>query len=726
MTTAIAFLWHMHQPYYKDALTGRYSMPWVRFHGIKAYYDMAAILEDYPNIRMTFNIVPSLISQLNDYAQKRAKDDFWDLSIKPAKELSLDEKKFILWNFFMANWGTMIKPYPRYWELLHKRGTKVTDEDIDNALEKYTEKDYRDLVVWFNLSWFGFMARKNFPQAGELITKGKGFTEEEKRMVLDTQIDIIKKIIPTYKKLQDNGQIEVTTSPFYHPIMPLLFDTDTAKRGMPWVKLPNRFNYPEDIEAQLEQAVSLYKETFAIKPTGLWPSEGSVSPEIIPIIARQGFKWLATDEEILTNTIDVRNRGCDLYKPYRFCFDGSCIAIVFRDKSFSNAISFTYSKQDPQTSVQDLLKNLNNVDEYASRQCGREGLVPIILDGENPWEYYPNGGESFLRNLFQKLSETRSLYTATISDYIEKHPPQDELKNLHTGSWINHNFDIWIGDPEENTAWNYLKRTREFLESEGKKGKISKEKLKLAWQNVYAAEGSDWFWWYGDDFTSDCDIEFDEIFRMHLGNVFKTLGYDIPDYLKESILYIKEVQVTHPPIAFIEPVIDGSNTHFYEWSDAGYHDVTRHGGILYKGESYLSRVYFGFSLDTLFIRMDPLVSPAEINGRDLRVYFNIIEPKMYQITFPLSFYPEKVKHFTLNASKDGVNFIKVKEFNSIKIKDIIEFSIPFEAMEFNPHDVLHFFVQVKKDNTQLDRYPRRGFLSFSVPSEDFELDKWNA
>lgn len=725
MTTAIAFLWHMHQPYYKDILTGTYSMPWVRLHAIKAYYDMITILEDYPKIRQTFNIVPSLISQLNDYAQKKAKDYFWDLSIKPAKELSNEEKKFILWNFFMANWDTMIKPNPRYWELLHKRGTKVTDEDIENVLEIYTEKDYRDLQVWFNLAWFGYMARRSFPEIKALIDKGKNFTEDEKRLVLDIQIEVIKRLIPIYKRFQENGQIEVTTSPFYHPIMPLLYDTDIAKRSMPWVELPRRFHKPIDVQVQLEQAIALYKEVFGIPPKGLWPSEGGVCPEIIPIIAKQGIKWLATDEEILSNTIEIRDRGYCLYKPYRFCFDTSCISVIFRDKNLSNAISFVYSKMDPHFAAEDFLRNLHNIDDYVSRE-GKEPLVAIILDGENPWEYYIGSGEPFLRDLYQRLSESPRLYTTTISDYIERHPPQDELKSLYTGSWINHNFDIWIGDLEENTAWNYLNRTREFLVGEEQKGKVPKEKLDIAWQNLYAAEGSDWFWWYGDDFTTDCDEEFDEIFRMHLGNVYKVLGYEIPEYLKESILYMKEVQVTQPPIAFISPIIDGLNTHFYEWSDAGYHDVTRHGGMLYKGESYLSRIYFGFDLENLFIRMDPLISSTEINGRDLRVYFNIIEPKIYQITFPLSFVPGKVNKFILNTSKDGINFTKVREYSSIKVKDIIEFSIPFFDLGFNSNETVHFFVQVKKDDTQLDRYPRRGYLSFKVPDENFELDKWNA
>jgi len=725
MSTAVAFIWHMHQPYYKDMLTGKYSMPWVRLHAIKAYYDMAAILEEYPKMRYNVNIVPSLILQIKDYAEGKFKDVFWDLSVKPAKDLTLDDKKFLLWNFFMANWETMIKPNPRFWELLMKRGTKVTEEDIEILSEKFTERDYRDLQVLFNLSWFGFMARKNFPQVAEMINKGKNFSEEDKKIVLNTQIDLIRKLLPLYKKLQENGQIEITTTPCFHPIMPLVYCTDFAKRCMPWVALPNKFSQPEDVQAHIEMAVQIYKDAFGVKPRGMWPSEGSVCPEIMPIISRNGFRWLATDEEILMNTIEISDRGKGLYKPYVFQHGSENVTIVFRDKNISNAISFDYQKMDSSYAAGDLVRNLQNINDYTSR-FGHESLVSVVLDGENPWEGYHESGEPFLRALCKRLSESQAVYPTTVSDYLDKHPPKDELQNLYTGSWINHNFDIWIGDPEENAGWNYVGRTREFLEKESRKGIISKEKLKLAWMNLYAAEGSDWFWWYGDDFSTDCDEEFDLIFRTHLSNVYTVTGHDVPDYLKESILYVKEVQPAQPPIAFIEPVIDGVNTYFYEWTDSGYHDVERYGGTLYRGESYLSRVYFGFNKKTLFLRFDPLTGSTAINGRDLRVYFNIIQPKEYQITFPLSFDPEKIKQFTLNSSEDGVTFDKVGDYDSIKAKQTIELSIPFKDLKIKPNEVMHFYVQVKTCKTQLDRYPRRGYLTLMVPGEEFELSSWSA
>lgn len=721
MKTAVAFLWHMHQPFYKDMLTGIYRMPWVRFHSIKAYYDMISILEDFPQIRMNFNLVPSLLVQIQDYISGQAKDSYWDLSLKPAKGLSLADKNFILLNFFMANWETMIKPYPRYWDLLQKRGTKVSEENIANASEKYSTQDFTDLQVWFNLTWFGYRARKKYPQLQKLITKGGSFTDLEKKEVLDTQIAIIKELLPCYREAQKEGRIEITTTPFYHPIMPLLYDTDFARRSMPGVVLPQRFAHPEDVSAQLKLAVSLYKKIFGKNPRGLWPSEGSVCPELIPLIAERGIKWLATDEEILLKTVNIEDKGKALYKPYKFCREDKCLQLVFRDKGISNALSFIYPRQDPHAAARELIHNLHNINEYLSNENG-PSLVTIALDGENPWEYYCGGGEPFLKELLESLSNDSALYTTTISDYLEKYPAQEILPGLHSGSWINHDFDIWIGEQEENTAWEYLEKTRQFLKNNEKE--LAKQQRDLAWQNLYAAEGSDWFWWYGDDFQSDCDEEFDILFRTHLANVYKVLDYEVPEFLRQPVILTKEVQAQRAPYAFISPVIDGQNTHFYEWADAGFFKAERPGGKFYKGESYLSAIYFGFDLNNLYIRIDPLVSKEEIDEQKLTACLNIINRNQYQISFPLIFKANSLTGFMVSRSVDGVHFEKRGQFSTIKADKILELSVPFAALELQAGEPVRFFVQIQKGKKQLDRYPHRGYISFQVPDEEFELDKW--
>lgn len=721
MSTAVAFLWHMHQPCYKNLLTNEYSMPWVRFHSTKAYYDMISILEDYPHIRQTFNLVPSLLDQINDYANNTAKDYYLDLSKMPAKELDGEQKKFLLWNFFMANWGTMIKPYPRYWELLNKRGTSILEEESEDLVKEYSLQDYRDLQVWYNITWFGYRARKRYPQIQELINKGTQFTEEDKGVVLETQNKIIKELIPLYKKAQDEGRVEITISPFYHPILPLVYDTDIAKRCMPWVTLPHRFHQKKDVVAQIKNAVNLYKKMFGKKPKGIWPSEGSVCPEIIPLLAKQGIKWLATDEEILLKTIQVEDKGRSLYAPYNCCINDASVIAMFRDRGLSNALSFTYPKQDSHSAANDLIRNLYNINKYAGKFRDNP-IVTIVLDGENPWEYYSGGGESFLRSLYEQLGNNDKLYTTTISKYLEDNPAREELTHLYSGSWIASNFDIWIGDPEENKAWNYIGKTREFLVSHEKK--VDEEKRELAWQNLYAAEGSDWFWWYGEDFQTDCDEEFDNIFRNHLANVYRVLGFDVPDYLKQPVIKSKEVKLNKEPYAFITPKIDGENTYYYEWTDAGRYHVLRHGGSKFKYESYISDIYFGFDQENLFVRIDPLLCSLESGKSRPDFYFNIIGPTEYRIVFPLALKDDKLNNFTLSKSVDSVHYEKIKQYDSISAKNIIEFSIPFSDLDMQPMKEVHFFVQIKRRDKQLGRYPDRGYISFKVPDKDFELDKW--
>ena len=697
-------------------------MPWVRLHAIKAYYDMIMILDDFPKIKQTFNIVPCLIEQLNDYAGGKFRDHFWDLSMKKTEELTRDEKKFILWNFFMANWDTMIKPYPRYWELLQKRGTQVTEDDIDSIVDRFNQEDYRDLQVWFNLAWYGFMSRKHYPEVRNLISKGKHYTEVEKKKTLETQIEIIKKIILSYKKHQKQGHIEIASSPYYHPIMPLLYNTEIAKRCMPWATLPEKSSQPEDVRKQLKQAAGLYQKTFGRPVRGLWPSEGSVCPEIIPLLVEAGFKWLATDQEILHNTKGIKDNEQGLYRPYKVCVKDCCASIVFRDRGFSNAFSFSYNKQPAETAVRDFIRNLHNINASAEDN-GRDGLVTIILDGENPWEYYRDSGEPFLRTLYQHLSNEDLIYTTTISDYLDRFPAQNKITDLYSGSWINHNFDIWIGDQEENTAWNYLKRARDFLVGEEKKGKVAGKKLKIAWQSLYAAEGSDWFWWYGDDFNTDFDEEFDLIFRRHLANIYQVVGYDVPDHLKQSILYMKDVKIKEAPIAYISPVIDGINTYYYEWTDAGFYESSRQGGTRHKIEGLLSRIYFGFDKNTLFIRMDPVKHLDKMNNLNLHVEMNIVEPHEHQIAFPLATESHS-QTFILKESGDGVNYKEIRKYDSIRINDIVELSVPFRDVKCDPGVRLHFYVQIKKGERALDRYPRRGYLSFKAPDEEFEMEHW--
>src|SRR3990172_3876883 len=498
----IAFLWHMHQPYYLDPISDKFVMPWVRLHGIKDYYDMVAILEKFPDIHQTINMVPSLVEQILKYTDSGATDDYMDLTLKTASDLTVCDKIFILTNFFSLQWDNMLFVYPRYRDILERRGYSLTPQALEKACRRFTTQDFLDLQVWFNLAWFDPMFKDHDPFLKSLIQKGRDFSETEKRELINKQIDVMRMIIPEYKKLMARGQIEVTASPYYHPILPLLCDTDIAKVAIPGISLPKkRFRHPEDAKTQIENAVSYHSRIFGSLPQGMWPSEGAVSEDILPLLGRAGIKWIATDEEILAKSLDIQfHRGLSddepvpnaLYKPYYIDKHGHRLSMIFRDHQLSDLIGFVYSRWDSKKAVDDLISRLHRIRKGVEWHDG-DHLVSIILDGENAWEHYKNDGHDFLSCLYERLSRESAFKTVRVSDYLSEQPPASDMGKLFPGSWINHNFKIWIGHEEDNSAWDLVKETRDFLEATVKKEKgIEKDKIAEAWEKMYIAEGSDW------------------------------------------------------------------------------------------------------------------------------------------------------------------------------------------------------------------------------------------
>ena len=717
----IAFFWHMHQPYYRDPLRGEYTLPWVRLHACKGYYDMISLLEEYPAIRQTFNIVPSLLRQLNEYARGEARDIFLEHTRKPAEELSPEEKKFILINFFLCNRETMIKPYPAYWALLQKRGLKIPEYRADDLLHQFSSQDFRDLQVWFNLCWFGHRARRKKECIPELIQQGRFFSEADKDILLKAQAEIIQELIPLYQSLAAKGQAEITTSPFYHPILPLLIDWKTASRAMPKVSLPGSFSHPEDAERQIQKAVEYYQNLFGCLPKGMWPSEGSVCPELIPLVQRAGIRWMATDEGILFKSLSgdpVRQR---LYRPYRVKGQGAEVSMVFRDRNLSDLIGFTYSKNPPLAAASDLFTHLMNIQKSQPDDPGR--LVLIALDGENPWEYYPDGGHDFLRELYEKLSHNPLLSTVTISGFLERHPPREVVDSLYSGSWIDQNFRIWIGSREDNQAWDCLRRTRAFLEKALENlPNVSAATRQRAWDEIYIAEGSDWFWWYGDDFTSDNDDEFDRLFRSHLSQVHLLLESPVPDYLKIPITLAHEIKPAVQPVGLLSPTLDGRVTHFYEWQEAGFFPARSYRGAMYRDEGFISGFYFGFDLQHLYFRLDPI--PRETDPLpNLQFHIRFFKPRKCQITFPVQF-PEGREHsFSFLGPPKGTGRF-TDRFATIRSDQIVELSIPFAALQFQPKQRVDFFLQVQQEDLELERFPRNGYLSLIIPDLDYESTLW--
>ena len=715
----VSFLWNMHQPFYKDPQTSLYRLPWVRLHGTKDYLDMVYILSDFPNIKQTFNVTPSLLEQIVDYTEHNAYDRHLELTRKHASDLDMDERLFILGNFFLANWETMIKPFPRYYELLTKRGLHFTNNDLIKASRYFSNDDIRDLQVLFNLCWIDPLFRERDPFLKMLVDKESAYTEEEKHMLLAKQLSILHEIIPTYRETAKRGQIELSVSPYYHPIPPLLCDTDIARIALPDIELPQiRFFHPEDAKKQIQMSIEYFESLFGYKPYGMWPSEGSVSEEVLKIFAQEGVLWIGSDEDILSISIgkQLRDSSRDiiepdiLYRPYIF----ENVSIVFRDHTLSDLIGFVYSQWNPKNAAEDFISRLLRTKTMLPND--KTHLVSVILDGENAWEYYRNDGRDFLKYLYEGLSKEERLKTITISEYLHKYDKGRSLDRLHAGSWIYANFGTWIGHEEKNAAWEYLTETRNKLESFQS---LNHDKnLSLAWKSIYIAEGSDWTWWYGDEHKTDSKKDFDDLFRMNLVKVYDELGEPVPERLYVSIH--SEDRGIQPLITirgFIDPKLDGIVTSYYEWYQAAYMDIKKTGGSMHKAESIFSSLYYGFNKDTFFLRMDPSFPLHTLS--DITFSINFIKPSQRKVT--VSWEPSlKAELF---FKRDDI-WEKIKDIADVAVQDIFEIGISFQDLLAHEKDEIALFVFILKNNEKLERYPWRGYITFVSPTPDFESSMW--
>lgn len=538
-TLSIAFIWNQHQPFYQDTVKREYIMPWVRLHATKDYYQMAAILEDYPAIRQTFNLTPSLISQLEDYLQ--GADDYYLRVMKPAAELTQEEKRFLLHHYFDIHWERVIARWPRYHQLLAKQGRCKDPVSVAAALERFVEQDYLDLQVWFNLAWIDPELREKDLELAHLQKKGRNFTEKDKKMVLEKQWEIIRRVVPAHRKLAERGQIELMTTPYYHPIVPLLIDSRSALRASPGLPLPETFCYPEDAFEQTVKAINQYRRIFATWPRGAWPPEQAISPETAALFADLGFLWTVSDENILARSLHteiyrdsfghVLNADV-LYRPYRLKVLGREINMVFRDHHLSDRIGFVYHHMNLEHAVDDLLHRFHKIRESIAH-CPGPHLLTIALDGENAWEWYPGDKQDFLHRLYRRLSSEPLLRSVTVADFLEEHPPFCELHHLHSGSWVDHSMARWIGSPGKNRLWQMLLAARRMLEEV--RGKVPPEQLLRAKENLLIAEGSDYTWWV-DSMPYYLTAPFEALFRKHLANAYNEAGLLPPPELDEPVI----------------------------------------------------------------------------------------------------------------------------------------------------------------------------------------------
>ncbi len=723
----LALFWHQHQPYYPDDVRNENVMPWVRLHAVKDYYGMAVHLKEVPEFRCTINLVPSLLYQIQRYADGSLSDRHLDLSRAPADSLSKEDACFILDNFFMANRETMIRPHGRYYELYLKRG--LGTDSAKKALRRFSERDLRDLQVWFNLTWIHPLAFEQDADLKAFRQKGQFWTEKEKQWLLDKQLEILRQVIPLHRELAESGQVELTTSPFFHPILPLLWDKRSARQAMPMCKLPKYLEpYPDDARWHLRRAVEYHTKLFGQPPVGMWPSEGSVSQDIVAPIAEVGIQWIATDEEILAQSTNgwvsrdehgyIRHPEM-LYQPWRVVSGQHELQIIFRDHALSDLIGFQYQRSDPVHAAHDLLGRVEAIGRAVEGQNrGRPALVPIILDGENCWEYYPDGGVQFLRTLYQEAVRRPTVQPVRVADFLHQFPATDRIGQLFAGSWISHNFAIWIGHDEDNTAWDLLHQTREFVKRAESSGQVPEERREQVWREIYIAEGSDWFWWYGDDHSSAQDSLFDELFRRHLQNVYLLLEQPVPPELNQPISRGGRRAIHTQPIAFLPVVVDG-RAKYFEWVNAGrYVSGSERGTMTMVTRGLIREIRFGFDERRMFVRIDTARRAAEELSEidELRVVF--LEPPETVIRvsgFGSRELTAKLVRGSRTVSKAAV---------AAAVDEVVELSVSFSDLHRSPDQLVRFFVEAFSGKQSVDKAPREGVIEFAVPSPDFEMIMW--
>ncbi len=606
----VIVLWHQHQPYYKDLVTGEYRLPWVRLHALKDYYGMVKLLDEFPNVHQTFNLVPSLIMQIQDYVAGTAHDPFLRVAAVPAKDLTVNERLFALQYLFQANPVNMIGRYPRYRELWER--FRSAGDSPERADKYFQPQDFTDLQVLSQIAWFDEFFLED-PNIAALIKKGRSFSLEDQAFVVARQRVMMGEVLPAHAVAAQQGRIEISTSPFYHPILPLVCDTNMGAVSTPGLPLPaNRFVHPEDAREQLKRGLDLHQQVFGVRPVGVWPSEGSVSEEVLSIAQSLGVKWMATDEGVLGRSLGI-NFGRDgegrlsqqtaekLYNIYRFENGPTQMHMIFRDHTISDLVGFVYSGMPPQDAANHLIHNIKQAAQPVLNQ-GRDAVVSVILDGENAWEYYPRSGREFLRRFYDTLQREPGVEAVTVSEAIARHKDCGKLTSLVPGSWINANFNVWIGAPEDNRSWDYLYHARNLYAAAAPRA--SEAQRKLALEELFIAEGSDWNWWYGPEHHSANDRDFDELYRKHLSNVYQALGATPPDYLAQPISGAETRPEFTPQASYIHPRITGDMVRYFEWMGAAVYTADHRAGAMHGKQFLVDCVHAGIDDANVYGRLD--------------------------------------------------------------------------------------------------------------------------
>jgi len=707
----IALLWHMHQPDYRHPSTGIEQMPWVRLHALQNYYDMARLAEEAPaSVAVTFNLTPVLISQLQQLEESGPRDRVHQLCRRPVAGLDAEERAFLVEQLFSTNEERKIQPVPGY-ARLHQRAGRHRGPP-SSAAGRLSDQDLLDLQVFFHLAWSGRTLRED-PFIAELVSRtGGGFNEAEREKLLDLQRAFLPRVLAIYRRLWGAGRIEISTTPLHHPILPLLCDLQTAREGNPRVTLGGLdFRYPQDAGEQLDRGLALAQRTLGRTPEGMWPSEGSLSEQVLGLLDRRGVRWVATDQQLLERSL--AHAGLSIgwpahLHPWRLA-GTTGPAVFFRDTELSDRIGFTYARWTTQDAVRDLLDRARAL--LGSHPDPLQTCLPIILDGENAWEYYEDHGVPFLQALYRALGEDPRLSTVTFSTALGSVAAR-ELPTLRAGSWISARLDTWIGHPEKNRAWELLASARTVLQAVTEAGSQPESSLEAAREHLLRAEASDWFWWLGDDHPTPHKGSFEQVFRGHVRAAWRALDFDPPPQLARSIL--DPATASHPrvlqPNTPISPQIDGTDRRYYDWVGAGSFDARSQSGAIDLARALPARLDFGFDPQRLYLRLYPLEpgSAARLRGAQLRILLRSRQGEILLTATPGG-----------QISRNGGPLV-----GTWASARVFEAALDLDRLDVPPGAELAFALEAFLADGRVERLPLDGTVGTRRPGADFVKRHW--
>lgn len=727
----IAFIWHFHQPNYQQSYDTDFLLPWARLHASKDYLDMLKRMDKFENLKLNFNFSPVLLVALQKYLNGLKDIHLW-LLIKDVEELTFQDKIFILNNYFDLNYKNMVLKRPYFTELYNKRANAK-----ELNAEMFTLQQYSDIMANFTLCWIDESFANDYEELKELFAKEKDYTLADRQKIYEIQLDIIKRILSDYKLYQEQNKIEISISPFYHPILPLLIDFKN-KEIKDYENLPDNPSYISDAKEQVDLAIDKYIEIFGRKPNGMWLSEQCVCPKTADLLAKKGFNWTVLDEGILAKSLKsefIRDFEGNLENPFELNINYQTVSktplnMLFADSFFANLLNFGYGNYDPKHAANDMYEKIKTIQSKLQSSPKDEHILTIALDGENCWETYQNDGSEFLDTLYGLICSDETLETVLVNEFIEKSKPE-VLEVLKPGSWINRNFDLWIGESTKNIAWLYLtsvcedfqkyKKEQLALELSVQEKKYLKEKLKLAHREILIAQGSDWYWWYGEPNESKSDGIFDFLFRTHLMNVYEMLELEVPQYLTVPLANATTRPLRNPLKEISPSLVCDIDDVLNEWDNAGLIFVPD--GPTSNVSRLIKNIYFGYDKENIYFRFELNKNSVQMSygaiENQIAIYFTSDKSEHFSTVRFVSknentIYPiiknqfsREVRFIFDNYSTSRLFFNKACSYglwtrtnpkdSQIAYKDVIELKIAYSDLEFENNEFSFFIMDLSNE-----------------------------